>query len=125
MKQEHRQKYDALIRRCGGLELLKPLMPVSIDCLRTKIAEDEHLNNIPLPAWDKAAGYIKIIPGYKCSCCGQTKPPRRNGLTGPLELSFEGYWKQVSGLHLSLAERVCMLKEAARQIAEQKEVIGG
>ena len=37
------------------------IMPVSREEMKKKLAEDEHLNNIPLRKWDSLQGYFRPV----------------------------------------------------------------
>lgn len=96
MAAEHAAKYDALIEQCGGLEALRRLMPCDLNRVRDCLAAgDEHLNRIPLYKWDRAAG-----------CVGDPNGDFKLSSTGPL-----------AKRGLTLGERVCVLKQAARRLA--------
>lgn len=70
---------------------LKRLLPFSIEVIEAKLEEDENLNNTPLKEWDRAA-----------ECLGPLLI--NNGITT-----------------FSVAERVCILKETARMICEERK----
>lgn len=93
------EKYDAVINLLGK-ENIANIIPWSPQELSEAIKKDKNLNNIPLKQWDKAAGIYEhgihysvagTLPGLLC----------KNGIT-----SF------------SPSELVCILKECAKQIAE-------
>ena len=72
-----------------GIENIKPYIPRSLDYIREKLKSDEHLNNIPIKEWDRAADCIHFLL-------------QRNKIT-----------------YYSISERVCILKEAARILCEK------
>jgi len=118
--QEHRAKYLALALQLGFDDLIQ-LVPATPESIRAALgAGDEHLNTIPLVSWDQAA--LLGAPGpIACPTCGRMGPnpiyandwpQSRLGVSARLLP-----WSRVPSL--SLAERVCVLKEVARQIAER------
>ena len=120
LAEEHRAKYLSLALRLG-FDDLGQLVPATPERIRAALdAGDEHLNTIPLVAWDQAAllGAPGPIACPRCGRCGPDPkytddwPQSKLGVTARLLP-----WSRVPGL--SLAERVCALKEVARQIAER------
>ena len=101
MTKKHNEKYDKLIEQMGGLEKIIPFIPVSKETIQKALADgDEHLNSISLYKWDKAAGR------FSASHWADSR--------GDYGMSFYGQhtiWPK----QLSLAERVCVLKRAARR----------
>jgi len=98
---EHERKYRALIDQMGGPDKVRTLVPVPKERIQEALAAgDEHLNTIPLFAWDVAAGRIRN------QWYSQDYTMYRESKLGP--------WPK----GLSLAERVCILKEAARVWAQ-------
>ena len=95
MKDEHFKKYDALAKKIG-IEKLVKLMPVSKAEMVRKLAEDKHLNNIPLRVWDRQAG------------CYDSRHTRH------FTMHFLDPWAPEKANGLSLAERVCVLKHVAK-----------
>ncbi len=94
--ENHFAKYEALTNQIGLTAIkAKILASFSIDYIKQKSGEDEHLNNIPLAIWDNMAGNIAVHPRVKLSM----SPP----------------WNHFAANHLSLAERVCTLKHVARE----------
>ena len=86
----HRDIYRRVIQRLGGLEKVKPFIPFSLEQIRKAIPKDEHLNNLPLRKWDFAAGGLWVL--Y-----------RENDIRSA-----------------SLSQGVCLLKEAAKEWAEEE-----
>lgn len=67
---EHEQKYEALCEKHGvAWDKHSPkLVDETLDSLRAKYAEDEHLNNVPLKLWDALAfGFSACNPGHPLS----------------------------------------------------------
>jgi hypothetical protein len=86
-KREHYAKYEALAQ-CFSLAHIKALVPATADEIRAALdAGDEHLNTIPLPAWDSKHYYFKTIPRAAYNITN-------------------GNW--------ALCETVCLLKHVAR-----------
>ena len=76
----------------GHLVQATVLRKYSEATLRRRMAEDRHLNNLPLAAWDAMANSVKL---HVCAIN-----------------------KRLNGSHsASLSDCVCTLKEAARHIA--------
>lgn len=89
----HEEKYTRLINAVGGLEAVIPYIPFSLIYIREALEHhDGHLNTLPLKTWDFAAELIKNL-----------------------------MYRNAHITYSSLAERVCLLKEAARQWAEREE----
>lgn len=84
--------HDYMARVIGelGLENIKPYIPFDLNLVREKLKTDEHLNNLRLKDWDNAANNLSYLF-------------IRKGIT-----------------MFSLSERVCVLKEAARMLCENK-----
>lgn len=118
MTPEYRKKCSALIDKLGR-ENLRPLLP-SIATVRAALAAgDEHLNTINLVVWDRAAGVGSQMGSSKpCPTCGQRWfSPSNDWPHGDLRTTAKRPpWNAAPTL--SLSERVCVLKELARQLAE-------
>lgn len=89
----HEEKYSRLIDVVGGLDAVIPCIPFSLTSIREALEHhDEHLNTLPLRTWDSSANnYVKDLMYRKARITCS-----------------------------SLSERVCLLKEAARQWAERE-----
>lgn len=97
----HAEVYDRIVNYLGGLSAVAPYIPFEIEEIRKALKKDEHLNNLSLRIWDTAAGFRVEGPNAK--------------------LIFSGLWDlyRVNGINTaSLATGVCILKHAARRIAE-------
>ena len=88
----HEEKYTRLINAVGGLDAVIPCIPFSLIHIKQALENhDEHLNTLPLKTWDFSAdAYVKDLMYRKARITCS-----------------------------SLSERVCLLKEAARQWAER------
>ena len=95
-EQKHYDKYEALAQKLG-IELLKTRIPVSRENIKLALAKDEHLNNISLSRWDRAAGYFGHPGDIKFSAFAWSELFTREKANG-----------------LSLADRVCVLKHVAK-----------
>jgi hypothetical protein len=85
-KAAHREYY-AWLGSVIGESYLRAILPErNVEVLRQKLAEDEHLNNIPLGQWDACHEYV---------------------------------FHATKGLPWSRSDTVCVLKEQARQVAEE------
>lgn len=83
--------YGEIIEACGGAWAFIPFLPFSLDKIRAAIVSgDKHLNTLTLHAWDMA--------GYPASL--------------PVSLKERGDY-------LTLGNKICVLKEAARLLAKQ------
>lgn len=90
----HEEKYSRLIDVCGGLNAVIPYIPFSLDSIKRALEHhDEYLNTLPLKTWDFAAERVKDL-----------------------------MWLKAHITCSSLAERVCLLKAAARQWVEREGV---
>ncbi len=98
--------YDRCIERLGGLGAVKPFVPFGVEQIREAIQHDKHLNSLPLHEWDRAAGFT----------CAERGNASKTGDGLAALCSKHGVTV------LSCAEGVCLLKEAARQLAEMEEV---
>ncbi len=91
-KLTHSEIYTRAINLFGGLDQVIPLIPFTIEEIKTALDNhDEYLNTLPLRTWDYAANSIK------------------------------GKLFRVGVTVSSLSQCVCILKEAARQWAEREE----
>jgi hypothetical protein len=87
----HKEKYGALVDAIG-LQNLIPLIPATKEQIAKALEDgDEHLNTIPLKNWDDRHAFAKSLAG---KVIGQKEGSR---------ISYT--W--------SLAESVCLLKNAA------------
>lgn len=84
--------HDYMARVIGklGLENIKPYIPFDLNLVRENLKTDEHLNNLRLKDWDNAANNLSYLF-------------IRKGIT-----------------IFSVSERVCVLKEAAIMLCENK-----
>ena len=88
----HEEKYTRLINAVGGLDAVIPCIPFSLIQIKNALEHhDEHLNTLPLKTWDCAANYAQNLMFQKARITCS-----------------------------SLSERVCLLKEAARQWAKRE-----
>lgn len=101
-RNEHREKFGAYVEALGR-ERLRFLLPVrDPQELRRLLAQDEHLNNVPLSRWDAQDPRVRRL----------LRDALRNGRIGEAE---DGRRRMV----WSLSDTVCTLKECARQVAEE------
>lgn len=92
-KVKHRLKYEALAQRIGVAKL-RAILPATPERIKAALAGgDQHLNTIPLAAWDKAAGLLPFTKDYR--------------------MHYREPWTVANAQNLSLAERVCTLKHVA------------
>jgi hypothetical protein len=97
----HHEKYRFLINLLG-YENVKECIPYSIERIKEALKTDEHMNNLPLSKWDRAAGF-RTSAG-KCVLIGSPLVTlyRQHGING-----------------FSVCNGVCILKECARMWAEE------
>lgn len=84
------REYMARIVNKIGIDKIEPYIPFEISDVKEMLKYDAHLNNLPLRKWDYAASYMDNLLA-------------RNGITA-----------------FSQSEKVCILKEAARILAERE-----
>lgn len=97
----HEEVYDRIVDYLGGLSAVAPYIPFKIEEIRKALKKDEHLNNLPLRVWDRAAGFY-------------TDGPHATPTFGEL-------WDLYRANDINSAcpaTGVCILKHAARRIAE-------
>lgn len=87
-KPTHKETYETIVNDIG-LGAFIPLMPVGLEQMKAALAEDQHLNNIPLKRWDNVTPAARHLMA-------------RIGITST-----------------SLADGVCTLKAAARMWVEE------
>ena len=93
--------YTRAIKLLGGLDAVIPFIPFSLDDIKYAIQTDKHFNNLPLEKWDIASGFM-------------------SGRQGSLRFIGGGIWRlyRNAGINsASCSQGVCLLKEAARQWA--------
>lgn len=104
------KEYMARIIGKLGLHNIKSYIPFSLDLIREKLKEDEHLNNTDIRSWDLATGFAPYInkntktQEYERTRYGLTSLFRMNGITC-----------------YSVSEGVCVLKEAARLLVRETD----
>lgn len=100
----HQYIYRRAITRFGGLKVIKPLIPFSLEEIKEALAKgDEHLNTLDISKWDSAAGFY--IKGNDCAI-----------MPSPIW----NLYRQNHVTSASCSQGVCLLKEAARWLAERK-----
>ena len=100
----HQYIYRRAITRLGGLKVIKPLIPFSLEEIKEALAKgDEHLNTLNISKWDSAAGFY--IKGNYCAI-----------MPSPIW----NLYRQNHVTSASCSQGVCLLKEAARWLAERK-----
>lgn len=93
----HGEVYARAIEACGGLDAVIPHIPFSLENIQNALLHhDEYLNTLPLRTWDFAAERVKGL-----------------------------MYRKARITYSALSQRVCLLKEAARQwaIREQRNNI--
>lgn len=104
-KLSHSEVYGRVIDYLGGLEVVGAYIPFPIEELRKKIKKDQWLNNTPMDAWDRAAGFV--CRGSNCSLVGGGlwSLYRKHGITSA-----------------SCSDGVSLLKEAAMQLCAREDI---
>jgi len=123
-KREHYEKYEKLAREFEGYDL-PSYVPATKERIEGALASgDEHLNTIPLGAWDRAAQihyatgverFMLAMPGERTEPCPTCGHPRKV-MDPPKELwrNFHHATKDGRRAFYSLSDRVCLLKHVAR-----------
>lgn len=103
---EHRAIYQRAVERFGGIEAIKPLIPYSTKQVKEALTNgDEYLNTLPIERWDMASGFIC----KNADCIPVWSMP---------------IWRlyRINGINaVSNTQGVCLLKEAARMLAEMED----
>ncbi|MCM1295861.1 MAG: hypothetical protein NC311_09995 [Muribaculaceae bacterium] len=102
----HNEKYKRYLGHIG-LENVRPYLPAGIPELARAYVEDRDFNTIPLPRWEKAAGYS----GRRDSQGQQPETP-----AGP----FPRMLARAGITLFSSSECVCLLKHAAEQLVLER-----
>ena len=101
----HSYIYRRAIMRFGGLDAIKPFIPFSLEVIKKALSEgDEHLNTLEMRRWDNASGFY---------CQGNV-----------VLHSASPIWNLYRQYHVtsaSCSQGVCLLKEAARWLAERSK----
>ena len=101
----HQYIYRRAIMRFGGLDAIKPLIPFSLEEIKKALAKgDEHLNTLEMRRWDNASGFY--CQGSEC------------------RIAPSPIWNLYREHHVtsaSCSQGVCLLKEAARMLAERRK----
>lgn len=103
----HSEKYRRAIVKLDGLNVIKAFIPFSIAEIKAALEKgDKYLNTLRLCSWDRAAGYQSY-----CNLCENIS----HGQWGIQRLMCDHHLTTYS-----CAEIVCLLKEAARWLAEEE-----
>ena len=101
----HQYIYRRAIMRFGGLGAIKLFIPFSLEEIKKALAkEDEHLNTLDMRKWDNASGFY--CQGSEC------------------RIAPSPIWNLYREHHVtsaSCSQGVCLLKEAARMLAERRK----
>lgn len=100
-RMDHRSIYRRCIQRLGGLNVVKPYIPFSLNQIKDALQEDECLNSLSMEKWDRASGF----------CC-------RNADCIFIGTGIVHLYKKYGITSFSNAQGVCILKEAARELVE-------
>ena len=94
-KVSHREYYGQFVT-----DTVKMFVEAQIGTAAIIASKDEYFNDIPLRKWDDAAHAAP--PAFFKDLADSNRPTNANGVAS-----------------ISLAEKVCLLKEAARQLADK------
>lgn len=99
----HSEVYGRAIELLGGLDEVAKFVPFPVEIIREKIKKDPYLNNTDMRQWDAASGFL--CKGADCVLTGGGiwHLYRKHGITAA-----------------SCSDGVCILKEAARRLAERE-----
>lgn len=101
----HEEIYGRIIEFLGGLDEVGRFIPFQMSEIRDALENgDEHLNTLPLKEWDRASGFIADHRG-NCVFTG-----------GGIWTLYVKYGITAA----SSSDGVCILKEAARRIAQEE-----
>ena len=101
----HQYIYRRSIMRFGGLKAIEPFIPFSLEEIKKALAKgDEHLNTLDMRKWDNASGFY--CKGSEC--CIVPSP-------------IWNLYRQHHVTSVSCSQSVCLLKEAARWLAERSK----
>lgn len=101
----HQYIYRRAIMRFGGLKAIEPFIPFSLEEIKKALAKgDEHLNTLNMKRWDNASGFY--CQGSEC--CIAPSP-------------IWNLYRQHHVTSASCSQSVCLLKEAARWLAERSK----
>ena len=101
---KHQYIYRRAIMRFGGLKAIEPFIPFSLEEIKKALAKgDEHLNTLDMRKWDNASGFY--CQGSECRI-----------IPSPIW----NLYRQHHVTSVSCSQSVCLLKEAARWLAERK-----
>lgn len=102
-KVEHSEIYGRIIEYLGGLDAVAKYIPFSISFIKEKIKDDVHLNNTSMDKWDYASGFKCNGSNVIFLRCGIWALYAKHGINSA-----------------SNSDGVCILKEAARRLAEME-----
>jgi len=95
--------YEGLAQHIGVANLIR-ILPFDKEQISSSLhSGDEHLNRLPLPKWDVAAG-----------CSYKTWKNLIFTSDDPTKVSWKPPWDKTKGMGLSIANRVCVLKHVAK-----------
>lgn len=113
----HYRKYDQILHQLGYDAVCK-LIPASEFEVATAIEQGDHaLNTIALPRWDRAAGYH--AQEMSDDERAEHKMPFSVAIPDVLRNRIQRS-PDATPTHLSLGERVCLLKHAAKVRYERR-----
>lgn len=101
-KISHKEIYTRAINLFGGLDVVIPYIPFTLEQIQKALKSDEHLNNLPMNKWDLASGFVCKNADVRHIVGGVWNLYRKAGINAA-----------------SNSQGVCLLKEAARQWAER------
>lgn len=102
----HREKFTRAINLLGGLDMVIPYIPFTLEHIQRALREDENLNNLSIHMWNLAAGFK-----------WETTHGTHNYI--PVNTGLWHLYRESNITSASCSEGICLLKEAARQWAER------
>ena len=102
----HREKFTRAINLLGGLDMVIPYIPFTLERIQRALKEDENLNNLSIHMWNLAAGF-------------KWETTHGDNHYVPINVGIWHLYRKADITSASCSDGVCLLKEAARQWAER------
>jgi hypothetical protein len=99
---DHHEYYQRVIDLIG-YEKVKDCVPYTLEEIKEAYPKDEHLNNLPMKAWDVASGFHVVTTRYDQNYY-------------PINSHLRKLLKEIGINSYSNMEGVCILKECARMM---------
>lgn len=102
----HSEKFTRAINLLGGLDVIIPYIPFTLEHIQKAVKEDENLNNLSAHMWNLSAGFKWTITHGAHNYV-------------PVNAGIWNLYRKAGITSASCSQGVCLLKEAARQWAER------